>query len=157
MTKKKVSNPRLWTRTITLDITSAVSMEKPLIDRIIMVYFSLTRNSRQRQLKRLYVPVGRSVIRIRHSSQIPMHRMLRDTLTALIICHKFCYTEGFDRSPYLASARLSALSYITRKKLRKYSLSALLMLLSSIMNRQPLIMFLFGSRINVSYTPKFQD
>ena len=138
-------------------ITLSVNMEKRPAVPIIMVYYSSTRKSRPRVLKKLYLRFGNSVMSIRHSLQSPMHRMFRDTLIALLICHKFCYTSVSVRSPFFQNTRLSALCAITQKKLRKYSFVQLLTMLYLNMNNQPLQMFRYGSRINVSYTPRFRD
>ena len=137
--------------------TLSASMEKQPAVPICMVYYSSTRKSRPRVLKKLYLRFGNSVMSIRHSSRSPMHRMFRDTLIALLICHKFCYTNVSVRSPFFQNTRLSALCAIHLKKLRKYSFVRLLTMLYSSMSNQPLQMFRYGSRINVYYTPRFRD
>ena len=97
-------------------------------DRIIMAYYSSHRNSRPRIFKSLSLRVGNSVLSIRRQSQMSIVRMLRNTLIALLICHRFIYTARFVRSHYIQNARLLALSLTLRKKYERYSIQRLLIL-----------------------------
>ena len=92
----------------------------------------------------------------RKSSNVPLLRMLRLTLLALIVCRKSIDVVNFDQAPYLVSYRLSALSSVIMKKYRNYSIQDLFIELST--EKMEAFYKCFGQRIFViDYTREFTD
>ena len=145
--------------------TSVISLPKSMgrtpCDLISMVStFSATKGSHEISRK-YYLRVGKTRIMFRKElkpirSEVPLHRTLRSTLICLVLYLRFIRMENLNRSTFIPSDRLSALSRLSNL-MKSYSFVALLVELRKELRETNSLMFLFPTRLEIDCTQGFQN
>ena len=146
----------------TFDISSFLSLEATPTVRIIMVSTFSTPRKLQLTSRKYFLRVGRTLILLKTElvpiqCVVPLHRMLRNICVPLLIYLHFIGLENLNRSSFIPSVRLSALSNVMMKRLESYSLVRLLQELSIKVKETNSLMFVFPTRLKIGYSLKYLD
>lgn len=136
-----------------------LNMEERPSDRIIMEYLCSTRNGSPKILNRLFLKVGSLVIEIGHlyPDKSSALRMLRNTVSSLLIVPAFIQTLKSPHSIHSADPYHSVLVSSMMTKYSKYSLKQLLRLLGTHVRTNALSMYLFTSHMKIEFSPVLGD
>ena len=120
-----------------------------------MCYTTSMTNASWRYLVKFYLRVGRLVVSITPCQGISAHRTLRNTLTAVCLCHDYLATMPCVRSRIILKASVKSFISLRKKRYMRLPLNHLMLLAVKCLVRTSLPML--GGRLSLYSSRNVED